>query len=98
MTLSHWVKQVIKTAHAKATEEDARLDKVSTHELRALSMSILFNHTHSLQAVMGAACWTNHNTFSKFYLRDITSTNDKIMSLEPIVAGQSVIGPLTEKH
>ncbi len=71
VTLSHWVKEVIKTAHAKATDEDARLDKVST----------LFNHTHSLQAVMGAACWTNHNTFSQFYLRDITLTNDKIMSL-----------------
>ncbi len=98
MTLSHWVKQVIKTAHAKATEEDARLDKVSIHELRALSTSILFNHTHSLQAMMGAACWMNHNIFNQFYLRDITSTNDQFMSLGPIVAGQSVIGMLTEKQ
>ncbi len=93
VTLSNWVKEVIKPAHSKATDEDTHLDKVSTHELRALSTSILFNHTHSLQAVMGAACWTNHNTFSQFYLRDITLTNDKIMSLGSIVAGQSVIGP-----
>ncbi len=92
VTISNWVKEVIKSAHESATDTDANLIRVSTHELRALATSILFKHTHSLNAVMEAACWRNHNTFSHFYLRDITKTNDDIMSLGPIVAGQGIVG------
>ncbi len=91
-TLSNWIKEVIRSAHAQSDDTDARLVKVSAHELRALATSTLFKHTHSLTAVMGAACWRNHNTFSQFYLRDITRMNDDIMSLGPIVAGQNIIG------
>ncbi len=90
-TLSSWVKEVIKTAHTQATDTDARLHKVSAHELRAITTSTLFKHTHNLSSVMGTACWRNHNTFSQFYLREVTLTND-IKSLGPIIAGQEVIG------
>ncbi len=91
-TLSNWVKEVIKTAHAQADDTDARLLKVSAHELRAIAMSTLFKYTHNLSSVMGAACWRNHNTFSQFYLREITLTNDDIMTLGPIIADQEIIG------
>ncbi len=76
----------------QATDTDARLLKVSAHELRAIATSTLFKHTHNMSSVMGAACWRNHNTFSQFYLRGVALTNDNIMSLGPIIAGQGVIG------
>ncbi len=91
-TISNWVKDVIKFAHSQATNQDAQLISASAHELRAISTSVLFKHTHCINTVMEAACWRQHNTFSQFYLRDIALTDDNIMSLGPIVAGQKVIG------
>ncbi|MCS5643737.1 MAG: hypothetical protein NZ807_10805 [Dehalococcoidia bacterium] len=91
-TISRWIKVLIKEAHASITEEDARLVRCRVHELRALATSLLFSATHSLQAVMEAACWRNHNTFSHFYLRDITLTNGELSSIGPIVAGQRIVG------
>ncbi len=92
-TISSWIKQVITTAHASADPEDARLVQAKVHEVRALSTSALFLQTHSLQAVMEAACWRNHNTFSQFYLRDIAMHSEGMISLGHIVAGQRILGP-----
>lgn len=92
VTLSNWIKDTIRQAHAQAKEEDALLIKCSTHELRALATSALFKQTHSLTAVMEAACWRSHSTFSQFYLRDLTITNQEFSSLGPLVAGQQIIG------
>ncbi len=92
-TLSHWVQKVILEAYAEADEEDARLSlrKASVHELRALSTSLLFHKNFSLASVMDAACWRGHSTFSSFYLRDISTTSEGLMSLGPIVAAQEII-------
>jgi hypothetical protein len=96
-TLSNWIKDIIRSAHAQSTDEDARLTKCSTHELRALSTSLRFQHSHNLSAIMEAASWRSHNTFSHFYLRDITLTNNHLSSLGPLVACQGIVGERPSK-
>ena len=91
-TISRWIKDLIKEAHASITEEDARLVSCRLHELRALAASLLFSATHNLQSVMQAACWRSHSTFSSFYLRDISVSDGELTSLGPIVAGQKIVG------
>lgn len=95
--LSHWIRQVVKDAHAAASEEDARLSGRTTHELRAIATSVLFTKSQSLSAVMEAACWRNHSTFSSFYLRDLTNITADLCSLGPIVAAQRVVSLQTDK-
>ncbi len=41
---------------------------------------------------MEAACWKNQNTFWNYYLRDTKFTNEDIMTLGPVVAGQGIVG------
>ena len=43
---------------------------------------------------MQACHWKDHNTFTNFYLKDLTwSDNDNNMYLGPVVAAQQVLDP-----
>ena len=43
---------------------------------------------------MQACHWKGHNTFTNFYLKDLTwSDNDNNMYLGPVVAAQQVLDP-----
>ena len=48
----------------------------------------------SVDQIMQACHWKAHNTFKKFYLKDLTwSHNDNNMYLGPVVAAQQVLDP-----
>ena len=42
---------------------------------------------------MQACHWKAHNTFTNFYLKDLTWSDDNIMYLGPVVAAQQVLDP-----
>ena len=90
-TVSYWIRSVIKRAYNSASEEDKKLWKISTHEVRALSTSLLFRHNCAILDVMSAASWRNNTTFASFYLRDLSHKFLDLSSLGPIVAGQTLL-------
>jgi hypothetical protein len=92
MSLSVWIRSLIKMAYELSEGSDSSLITASTHEIRALATSLAFTQNCSLQSVMEAACWRSHSTFSDFYLRDLSLSHDNILALGPIVAGQTIIG------
>ena len=90
-TISHWLSFVIRQAYAEVSAADQALTKIRPHEIRALSTSLLFKKTLSLQDVMAAASWRSNSTFSSFYLRDLAHQSLDLHSLGPIVAAQQVV-------
>ena len=48
----------------------------------------------SVDQIMQACHWIAHNTFTNFYLKDLTwSENDNNMYLGPVVVAQQVLDP-----
>ena len=48
---------------------------------------------------MQACHWKAHNTFTNFYLKDLTwSDNDNNLYLGPVVAAQQVLDPSQSSH
>ena len=51
----------------------------------------------SVDQIMQACHWKAHNTFTNFYLKDLTwSDNDNNMYLGPVVTAQQVLDPSSQ--
>ena len=90
-TISGWLRAVIRIAYSSRFADQQSLHKVSAHEVRALATSVLFARNLSLDAVMRAASWRAHSTFSSFYLRDVALVTDDLYALGPFVAAQGIV-------
>ena len=90
-TLSFWICQVIRRAYAGVSEEECRLVKLGSHEIRAVATSALFRKVRSLSSVLKAGTWRCMSTFASFYLRDVTHKYLDTFSLGPIVAALGVV-------
>jgi len=90
-TISAWVVKLIRAAYARATEDQCRLYRTSTHEVRAIAASLAYQATHSLDAVLSAATWANSTTFTSYYLRDVSGLRGNLHVIGPcIVAGTAL--------
>ena len=85
-TLSSWLKQT--------DQQTLDLVQVKAHDIRAFAASKAFYGGVSVDQIMQACHWKAHNTFTNFYLKDLTwSDNDNNMYLGPVVAAQQVLDP-----
>ena len=64
---------------------------MSAHEVRALSTSWVFVNSVALSDIMNAAYWSQASTFTKFYLRNMSTVSDDLHSLGPLSVAQQVI-------
>ena len=65
------------------------LVQVKVHDIRAFATSKAFYGGVSVNQIMQACHWKAHNTFTIFYLKDLTwSDNDNNMYLGPVVVAQ----------
>ena len=84
-TLSSWLKQTILLCYKQADQQALDLVQVKAHDIRAFAAS---------KAFYGGVRWEAHNTFTNFYLKDLTwSDNDNNLYLGPVVAAQQVLDP-----
>ena len=91
-TLSSWLKQTILLCYKQADQQ--ALVQVKAHDIRAFAASKAFYGGVSLDQIMQACHWKAHNTFTNFYLKDLTwSDNDNNLYLGPVVAAQQVLDP-----
>jgi hypothetical protein len=78
-TISRWLRETIKLSYqVQKSSELETLYKVSAHEVRAIATSLMAWKNTSIMEVLQAAYWKNHNTFTDYYLRDMTSTSRKL--------------------
>jgi hypothetical protein len=90
-TLSAWMVKLIRHAYNNATDDDCRLAATSTHEVRALSASLVFHATYSMNDVLRAACWAAPTTFTSHYLRDVSGLQGRLHVLGPCIVGGKVL-------
>jgi hypothetical protein len=87
-TISRWLRDTIKlTYQSQNSSEIQKLLQVSAHEVRAIATSLVAWKNVSIHDIMKAAYWRNHNTFTGFYLRDMTASTGKLQRSE----GTSVV-------
>ena len=93
-TLSSWLKQTILLCYKQADQQALDLVQVKAHDIRAFAASKAFYGGVSVDQIMQACHWKAHNTFTNFYLKDLTwSDTDNNMYLGPVVATQQVLDP-----
>ena len=93
-TLSSWLKQTILLCCKQADQQALDLVQVKAHDIRAFAASKAFYSGVSVDQIMQACHWKAHNTFTNFYLKDLTwSDNDNNMYLGPVVVAQQVLDP-----
>ena len=93
-TLSSWLKQTILLCYKQADQQALDLVQVKAHDIRAFAASKAFYGGVSVDQIMQARHWKAHNTFTNFYLKDLTwSDTDNNMYLGPVVAAQQVLDP-----
>ena len=92
--VSSWLKQTILLCYKQADQQALNLVQVKAHDIRAFAASEAFYGGVSVDQIMQACHWKAHNTFTNFYLKDLTwSDNDNNMYLGPVVAAQQVLDP-----
>ena len=90
-TLSSWLKQTILLCCKQADQQALDMGQVKVHDIRAFAASKAFYGGVSVDQIIQACHWKAHNTFTNFYLKDVTwSNNDNNMYLGPVVAAQQV--------
>ena len=93
-TLCSWLKQTILLCYKPADQQALDLVQVKAHDIRAFTASKAFYGGVSVDQIMQACDWKAHNTFTNFYLKDLTwSDNDNNMYLGPVVVAQEVLHP-----
>ena len=93
-TLSSWLKQTILLCYKQADQQALDLVQVKAHDIRVFAASKAFYGGVSVDQIMQACHWKAHNTFTNFYLKDLTwSDNDNNLYLGPVVAAQQVLDP-----
>ena len=90
-SIFNWIMSVVRRAYNTHHQHLHQLHRVNAHEVRALATSWQFNNNLSLEAVMDAASWRSHTTFSDFYLRDVSFIADNLIKLGPVVAAQHIV-------
>ena len=68
---------------------------VKAHDVRAFAASKAFYGGVSMDQILQACHWKSHNTFTFFYLKDLSGQNQKDLSfhLGFFVAAQQVVAP-----
>ena len=74
-----------------ANSEDLNLTKVKAHSVRALAASQAFYYNTPIESVLQAGTWACHNTFSSFYLKNLSQSNSSGYRLSPFVVAHSVV-------
>ena len=88
--ISQWIVETVKEAY---TQADRQYDRVTAHEVRALSASWAYNCQVALPDILAAAFWRSSGVFQNSYLRDMACVAEGMSTLGPVVVAQHVVDP-----
>ncbi len=89
-TISSWTQKTVRYAYQEATDREAASLRVRAHDLRSLATSWNLHSSVRLPDILRAAQWRSHNTFTSFYLKDLTLIEEDMLRLGPMVTAQTV--------
>ena len=69
----------------------AEILRVQAHEVWKVTMSLLYRKNCAIHQVLKAGTWSSQNTFSAFYLQDVTHRHIDTFSISYVVAAQQVM-------
>ena len=79
-TVSSWIRKLVLFAYSSSEAKGdgiVPLSSARTHEVRALASSLAFKGSIELESILRACTWKNGNTFTRHYLRDVSSISDE---------------------
>ena len=69
---------------------------VKAHQVRSMAASLAFHRQASMEQILRADTWHCHNTFTDFYLNDLSLYSANLILLGPVVAAESILHPTLE--
>jgi hypothetical protein len=88
LTVSNWIKKTVKYAYVNSTDEDRVVTQIRAHDVRGFATSWAFSNSVPLVEVLRAGTWKNHSTFSEYYLKDVSTLKDAMLSLVTLSVAQ----------
>ena len=85
-----WIKQTVILCYELSDHHAHTLHQVKAHDVRAFAASKAFQSGVSLEQILAACHWKSHNTFTKFYLKDVAWADSELYHLGPVVAAQQI--------
>ena len=89
-TISHWIRKAILYAYRNCSSDRCKVLGVKAHDVRALAASWAAYNNASTESIMGACSWKANNTFTSFYLRDLSRVRENMYCLGPVVSALHV--------
>ena len=89
-TISSWIKKCVIFCLETSLSGSAFSFRVKAHDVRALAASLAFHNHVPLNDIMDACSWVSHNTFTSFYLRELSWRSDAGYHLGVVAAQQRV--------
>ena len=80
-TISSWIKQTMILCNQLSDQESLALHQDKAHEVRAIAASKAFQGGVSLEQILSACHWKSHNTFTQFYLKDVSWVDSQLYHL-----------------
>jgi hypothetical protein len=87
-TLSTWLCETVKECYKSAPKTLSTEFQINGHQVRGMATSWAYAKRASMSDIMSAATWKSHDTFTKFYLRDVTNISKEMLKLGPLVVSQ----------
>ena len=90
-TISFWIKKCVSEAYS-INNPGMELEGVRAHDVRGYAASWAFNQQVALESILQACTWKSANSFTTFYLKDMTAIQDNMFTLGPVMAAGNVVG------
>jgi hypothetical protein len=89
-TVSGWIKKTVTLCYSLSKQEDIQVTGVKAHDVRGLAASWALFKNVSINAIMEACSWKSHNTFTNFYLKDLTRMQNNLLKLGPVTSALAI--------
>ena len=90
-TITGWVRKLIRFCYDQVDDRSAQLLGTSVHAIRGIAATLAFKGSAPLEEIMQACSWKGHNTFTSFYLKDVSGMSKDVYSLGPLVVAQHLV-------
>ena len=92
-TISKWIRERFLECYTNFHTPLLESHKVKAHQVRAMAALLTFHRQASTEQILRACTWRCHNTFTDFYLKDLSLCSGDLIQLRPVVAAESILHP-----
>ena len=92
-TISGWIRKTILECYTNSPTPLLEFHKVKAHQVRSMAASLAFHRQASMEQILRAGTWRCHDTFTEFYLNDLSLYSADLNQLVPVVAAESTLHP-----